>query len=132
LYNLYSLPDWYCNLTLFEFRKLNQQLNHRKEIARIYAKKISKKILNPNINSKISSSSNLRFPIFVEDRGDLIKFLKKDKIFVSDIWYFDVAPECPNAVNVSKEILNLPTHININRENALKISERINKWLKSQ
>jgi dTDP-4-amino-4,6-dideoxygalactose transaminase len=131
LYNLYSLPDWYCNLTLFEFRKLNQQLNHRKEIARIYAKKISKKILNSNINSKISTSSNLRFPIFVEDRGDLIKFLKKDKIFVSDIWYFDVAPECPNAVKVSKKILNLPTHININKEDALKISERINKWLKS-
>ena len=131
LYDLYSLPNWYCNLALIEFTKLKQQLSHRKEIAKIYAKNINKKILNSNIVNKISASTNLRFPIFVENRGKLIKFLKKDKIYVSDIWYSSVAPECPNAVEISKKILNLPTHINVSKSDALKISERVNQWLKN-
>jgi perosamine synthetase len=130
LYEIYSLPNWYCNLALFEFRKLNEQLSHRKEIARIYAKNLNKKILNSNIVRNISNSSNLRFSIFTENRGDLIKFLKKDGVFVSDIWYDSVAPECPNAVEFSKRILNLPTHINITKKSALKISEKVNEWLK--
>jgi len=132
LYDFYSLPDWYCNLVLQEFNNLTKQLNRRKEIAKLYAKKINKKILSKNITNKISRSSNLRFPIFVNNRNNLIKHLKKHKIFVSDIWYDDIAPECPNAVNISHKILNLPTHINTTKENALKIVERINEWLKLQ
>ena len=132
LYNFYFLPDWYCNLALVEFGKLKQQVDHRKEIAKIYANNLNKNILNLNISTNIDNSSNLRFPIFLENRGDLIKFLKKYNIFVSDIWYFDVAPECPNAVEISHKILNLPTHINVTRKDALRIAERINAWLKLQ
>ncbi len=131
LYNFYSLPNWYCNLALFEFDNLPKQLNHRREIAQIYAKNLNKKILNPNIVAKISISSNLRFPIFAENRKKLIQFLKESNIFISDIWYDDVAPECPNAVEISRIILNLPTHINTTEKDALKISERINEWLRS-
>ena len=131
LYDFYSLPNWYCNLALFEFDNLPKQLNHRREIAQIYAKKLNKKILNPNIVEKISISSNLRFPIFAENRKKLIQFLKESNIFISDIWYDDVAPECPNAVEISRIILNLPTHINTTEKDALKISERINEWLRS-
>lgn len=132
LYNFYSLPNWYCNLALIEFRKLKEQINHRREIAKIYAKNLNKKILQNRITNKINLSANLRFPIFVENRGDLIKFLKKQKIFVSDIWYDSVSPECPNAVEISKKILNLPTHINVTKKDALKIAERVNLWLKLQ
>lgn len=130
LYDFYTLPNWYCNLALNEFKKLSEQLNHRKEIAKIYAKNLNKKILNSNIINKISTSANLRFPIFVENRGNLIKFLRKHKIFVSDIWYDNVAPECSNAVKISKKILNLPTHINVSKKDALKIAEEINEWIK--
>jgi perosamine synthetase len=132
LYDYYSLPNWHCNLALNEFKNLSKQLNHRKEIAKVYAKNLNKKILNSNITKNISISSNLRFPIFVDDRNILIKFLKKSKIFVSDILYDDVAPECPSAVDVSRKILNLPTHINVSKQQALKISERVNLWLRSQ
>jgi dTDP-4-amino-4,6-dideoxygalactose transaminase len=129
-YDLYSLPDWYCNLALIKFKELKQELNHRREIAKIYTKGLNKKTLNPNIINKISISANLRFPIFVENRRGLIRFLKKYKIFVSDIWYKDVAPECPNAVELSKKILNLPTHINVTKNDALRISEKVNEWLR--
>lgn len=132
LYDFYSLPNWYCNLALSEFNNLQQQLNHRKKIAQIYADALDKKILKNSIINKIKLSSNLRFPIFVENRDSLIKFLAGFKIFVSDIWYDDVTPDCPNVVEISKKILNLPTHINVARKDALKISEKINIWLKSQ
>ena len=130
LYNFYSLPNWYCNLVLFEFDNLPKQLNHRRKIAQIYAKNLNKKILNPNIVARISISSNLRFPIFVENRKKLIQFLKESNIFISDIWYDDAAPECPNAVEISRIILNLPTHRNTTERDALRISERINEWLR--
>lgn len=132
LYDFYSLPNWYCNLAVIKFNNLKQELDHRKEISKIYAKNLNKRVLNPNIINKVFSSTNLRFPIFVENRGDLIKFLKNSKIFVSDIWYFSVAPECPNAIEISHKILNLPTHINVTKKSALKISERINAWIKLQ
>lgn len=139
LYDFYSLPDWYCNLALQEFNNLPQQLNHREKLAKIYAQNLDKKILSENISGKISLSSNLRFPIFVENlpagrqgRNSLIKFLKNFNIFVSDIWYDDVAPECPNAVAISKKILNLPTHINVSEKKASRIAERINQWQKLQ
>ncbi|MCL6096166.1 MAG: DegT/DnrJ/EryC1/StrS family aminotransferase [Patescibacteria group bacterium] len=128
LYDFYSLPNWYCSLVILGFDGLPKQLNHRRKIAQIYAKKLNKKVLNPSVVGKISLSSNLRFPIFVENREKLIQFLKAFNIFISDIWYDDVAPECPNAVEISHAILNLPTHINVSEKDALKISEKINEW----
>jgi dTDP-4-amino-4,6-dideoxygalactose transaminase len=132
LYKLYSLPDWYCNLALMEFSKLVNQLDHRKEIAKIYSSKLNKRIFNAGMAKMIPASANLRFPIFIENRNNLIAFLKKENIFVSDIWYDSVAPECPNAVDISTRILNLPTHINVSRKSAMRIADKINLWLKSQ
>src|SRR3989344_5400821 len=132
LYDFYSLPNWYCNLALNEFKNLSKQLRHRREIVKIYAKNLNKKVLQSRITSKINLSANLRFPIFLENREELIKFLKQSKIFVSDIWYSDVSPECPNAVEISHKILNLPTHINVTKKDALKISEKINEWLRTK
>ena len=132
LYDFYSLPNWYCNLALREFNTLQRDLEHRRKIAQIYADNLDKKNLHSRISEKIFLSSNLRFPIFVENRNSLIKFLKGFKIFVSDIWYNDVSPDCTNAVKISKAIVNLPTHINVSEKDALRISEKINIWLESQ
>ena len=132
LYDFYSLPDWYCNIALREFDKLNEQLNHRRKVAKIYAENLDEKILNKSILKNIDYSSNLRFPIFVKNRKSLIKYLKDNRIFVSDIWYDDVAKECPNAVEISQIILNLPTHINVQEKDALRISETVNLWLQKQ
>ncbi|MDP2637533.1 MAG: DegT/DnrJ/EryC1/StrS family aminotransferase [Candidatus Levybacteria bacterium] len=132
LYKFYSLPNWHCNLAFSEFGKLILQLSHRRKIAKIYAKNLNKKLLQSKITNNISASSNLRFPIFIENRSSLIRYLKDSKIFVSDIWYDSVAPECPNAVKISHQILNLPTHINVSEKKAKRISEKINEWLRSQ
>lgn len=119
-------------LVLEQFANLNKNLNHRKNIASVYAKLINPKILSPKLVSQIPLSSNLRFPIFVENRKSLIKFLKDSQIFVSDIWYdVPLAPsgQCPNSKLASEEIVNLPTHANVTEKDAEKISNLINQWL---
>lgn len=143
--DLHQLPSWYCNLVAEAFNNLADNLNHRKEIANIYKKNVNPKILSSKITSLIDLSSNLRFPIFVNNRDSLIKYLKQFGIYISDIWYDGpIAPkkymsktdykmgDCPNAELASKEILNLPTHINISEKEAENICNLINQWLKSQ
>ncbi len=132
LYEIYSLPNWYCGLVYSAFNVLQKDLNYRRKIAEIYKNNLDKKILFDAITEKVSLSSNLRFPIFIENRKDLIRFLKRKKIYVSDIWYDSVSPDCPNAQMISHQILNLPTHKNISTKQAEFLSNQINKWLKSQ
>ena len=138
--NICVLPHWYCNLSFFCFRNLPANLSHRKEIAQIYAKIISPELLSPGIVSDIPFSTNLRFPVFVDNRSDLINFLKKNGIYVSDIWYdapiapkkylslTDYKSQCSEAEKISQQILNLPTHQNISKKQANEIAERINLW----
>ncbi len=130
-YEFYSLPAWYSSLALYEFESLTNQLAHRRRIAEIYVESLPEKMFmfeKTKAQEGVNLSSNLRFPIFIENRTSLVKHLKNHSIYLSDIWYTDVAPECPNAVADSKIILNLPTHINISENEALKICDLINKW----
>jgi len=138
------LPGWYCKLSHTRFTNLQNNLNHRKRIAHAYSKNINPKILSKTLINNIPRSTNLRFPVFVDNRAKLIKFLKKYKIYVSDIWYdAPIAPkkythltdyqhQCPVSEKISSQILNLPTHQGVAVKKAKKISERINEWLKLQ
>ena len=128
-YEKHSLPNWYAYLVLENFKKLETNLEHRRNIAAIYNSMLNKKILSKIISENIKLSSNLRFPIFVENRNDLIGCLKKERAYVSDIWYDSVDETLPNAKVVSNKILNLPTHENVSEEDAKNISETINRWI---
>jgi dTDP-4-amino-4,6-dideoxygalactose transaminase len=131
---LHSLPDWYCSLINYQFNHQDDNLEHRKQIADIYTKNLNRQII-------ISKSAIMRFPILLEKRTDMIRYLKSSGIYVSDIWYdAPVAPnkflkltdyhgECPIAESYSDQILNLPTHINVSLKQAEYISHKINTWL---
>ena len=139
-----SMPNWYAKLVNRSFKEFERVLKHRMETALIYASNLDQKILSKDYVSNINLSSCIRFPIFVKERKDLINYLKEYGIFVSDIWYdAPVAPlrllsktdyegECPFSEKVSKEIVNLPTHVNISSKDAVNISELINKWLNTK
>lgn len=140
----HQLPSWYCHLINLAFARLSDDLTHRRNIACWYVKSINPKLISPKIANTVSLSSNLRFPIFVNNRASLIKYLATHQIFISDIWYdAPVAPkrylqltdyrhQCPHAELASDEIVNLPTSINVKMEDAEKISHLINQWLKQQ
>lgn len=141
---LHKLPNWYCSLTKYQFERLEKDLDHRRKISAIYSKEVDQLVLSQQVIRQIPLSSNLRFPIFVKNRGNLISYLKRSGIYVSDIWYdAPIAPkkyshltdykgQCKNSEKVSQEILNLPTHINISESDAKNISQFINQWLKLQ
>lgn len=139
------LPGWYADLAFERFRNIEINLDHRKSIARIYSTNINKKAIPSDFVTNLDTSSNIRFPIFVKNRKDLIGFLKKKGIYVSDVWYdAPVAPvrylkftnyqkgKCPVSEKISGEIINLPTHINISDKDAIFIATKINEWLSTQ
>lgn len=137
-----SLSDWHAGLALSEFKNLGKNVLHRRHIAQIYADNLDKNVLSKKITQLVPSGTNLRFPIFVRDRDTLVQHLKKNGVYVSDIWYdAPVAPKkylglarypkemCPHGEKVANSILNLPTHINVSENDARHISSLINKWL---
>lgn len=140
--HLHKLPYWYQGLIYKQFQNLQSNLDHRKQIALIYAKYINSKILSKKLIHHISNSTNIRFPLFVSHRESLIKYLKSQGIYVSDIWYdAPIAPgkylhltdyhdQCPNSGRLSSEIVNLPTHIYISSDQAREIAGKVNQWLK--
>ena len=137
-----KLPSWYTGLTLDRFDNLAENLNHRKKIANIFAKNLDKKVLSDDVIKNIERSTNLRFPIFLPNRNQLIEALKNQGVYVSDIWYdAPIAPKkylaksdykgnCPISEEISKLMLNLPTHINVSEKDALKICSIINQEIK--
>ena len=114
---------------LLGLQNLKVNLEHRRQIAAIYNSMLPKKVLLDIPSKQIEFSANLRFPIFAENREDIIKFLKGNGVYVSDIWYDDVSPDCPNAQTAASQILNLPTHINVSENDAKQIAQKINQWL---
>jgi dTDP-4-amino-4,6-dideoxygalactose transaminase/lipid II:glycine glycyltransferase (peptidoglycan interpeptide bridge formation enzyme) len=130
------LPGWYCVNILRQFRVLEKTATHRKAIADVYVSELSKDI---QLQFPTERSSNLRFPILVDNRSALVEHLKKNGVHVSDIWYdAPIAPkkymsrakyadECPQAEKVSERMLNLPTHINVSPEQAMHIAQLVNR-----
>lgn len=136
-----NISNWHSKLVNNSFKEFDSVLKHRREIAYIYTSKLDQKLLFEDYVDNINLSSCLRFPIFVKERNNLINYLKKNGIFISDIWYdAPIAPsrllvktdykgECPISEKVSKEIINLPTHVNVSKREAEFISKKINKWI---
>jgi perosamine synthetase len=130
------LPNWYCKAALDCFKNLNKDVKHRKDIVKIYNSNLSEKI-------KLNGQFIIRYPIIVNNRSSLIKTLKKEGVYISDIWYdAPVAPFknltktnyqkglCPNSEKISNLIINLPTHKNTTKDKVHKICAIITKWQK--
>ncbi len=140
---LHSLPSWCASLVIEASKNLPANAKHRQKIAQIYSQTLDKELVFEDLTPLVENSTNLRFPINVKNRLDLILFLKNAGIYVSDIWYdspigpkkyqdFSIYPvgTCPQAESVSQTILNLPTHQDITENEARKISGLVNQWLK--
>ena len=137
------MPAPHAWLAAFQLRKLNKELEHRRKISKIYINRLSDKA-NILTNGQVAErGANLRVPLRVEDPGDLVKYLAEKGIYLADRWYRspvdcgDLSVEsvykqgsCSNAEKLSKEIVNLPTHIDVKKGDALRIARAINDYLK--
>lgn len=122
---LHFLPKWHANMAYYYLNKISQINSHRKEISELYG----------------SKNTIIRYPIMVDRRQDLINYMKKHGVYISDIWYdYPVGPkkisqssdykigQCPNAETIAEKIVNLPTHINVTISDAQNILKSVKIW----
>lgn len=122
---LHNLPKWHINMAYYYFNQIDEVNSHRLEISQIYG----------------GSEPNIRYPILVSDRNKFIEHIKKQGIYLPDIWYdYPVAPKknkdvtsyeigmCPKSERIAQQMINLPTHINIKKDDAIKILDLYKKW----
>jgi dTDP-4-amino-4,6-dideoxygalactose transaminase len=128
-----------ATFALVSFLNLENNLRHRAKTSTLYLKKLNPKILLQNY----TSLPMIFFPILVSDPQEFANKLKKYNIALSIEWSFtNIVPSnanhnmlnyplnsCPNAENIAKQIINLPTHIHITEKRAYKIINTINKLI---
>lgn len=139
-----KMPEALAILALNQLNKLNKILAHQKEIAEYYNKKLQSLPLELPLESP--GRIYMRYPIILKtgDSGQILNLLRKQKIFLDDGWRkTPIVPpdtiqekmgyragDCPVAEKVARNIINLPTHINISEEKAQKIASFIKSILK--
>ncbi|MFH1971698.1 MAG: DegT/DnrJ/EryC1/StrS family aminotransferase [Patescibacteria group bacterium] len=132
-----EFPYQYASLVLYSISELNKDIKHRRIISNNYLKITNGKILITA--SDIERSTCLRFPILFKNSTKVIEYLKKNNIHIFDRWYKNPVDcgsvncnsdyklgSCPNAEYVSKNIINLPTHREINIDVSNKIIYLLN------
>lgn len=132
-----ELPIIFLPLLDLALKQLPAQLKHRQEITDIYQQTLNKAL----VVSKVAKQKTLlRFPVVVSNRQRLLDTLKHQGYYLQDVWYkkpvetgsLKVSSRyrsgmCPNAEKLSQTIINLPTHIHIEAERAIKICHIINQ-----
>jgi len=134
-----EFPYQYASLVLYSINELDKDIKHRRIISDNYLKITKGKILITA--SDIKRSTCLRFPILSKNSTKVIEYLKKNNIHISDRWYKNPVDcgsincnsdyksgSCSNAEYVSKNIINLPTHREININVSNKIINLLNNY----
>lgn len=138
----HSLSPFHCELVLKRFATWKTELQHRREIAQIYHRKLAQ--FAPLTDREIELGTNLRYPLIVDDPDKVLGYLAKSKVYISDRWYR--APvdsgslarpsvyrsgSCPNAEHMAQHTINLPTHTNITSVRARDLAESVFSYLSS-
>lgn len=135
-----AMPNALAILALNQFKKLDKFYLHRKKIADYYKENLKDTSFVLPPESENAKQSYLRFTIKHPKAHEIIyDAWHKENILLGDWYTMPVAPydtnlgemkyksgSCPNAEELSKTTLNLPTHINISQ----KAAERIVSFLR--
>lgn len=125
------LPNALAILALNQFQKLERFNRRRREIANFYIKELSGAVYNLQDNP---NSVYLRFSLFHPRAHQIIRAAWKKNLLIGDWYTSPIVPadtdlvkmqyipgSCPTAERMAKITFNLPTHINISKEDAKKI-----------
>lgn len=130
------MPNALAILALNQFDKLNKFYNHRKNISQYYYNNL--KNTKFEVSDYLSADDSnikhalLRFTVRHPNARDIIyQSWHKENIIIGDWYISPVIPydtdlesvgykmgSCPNAEALSKQVFNLPTHINISDKDA--------------
>jgi len=134
-----KMANCLADLLLVQLNDLDTITKHRKTISQIYTDNINNnKIIKPLL---IDGSIPLRYNILTKDPDRLIDMAKKQNIILGNWYRGVVAPldidmtnidyvlgSCPIAEDFANRSVNLPTNININKSDAMRIVEVINQY----
>lgn len=133
------LPNALAELALHQFNKLEKFNAHRRTIADFYYRELKNTAF---VLPEKQENIFLRFAVRHSKAHEIIyDAWHKENILLGDWYTTPIAPddtklsemkykigECPNAEKLSKETLNLPTHINISIADAQRIVNFLKKW----
>ena len=138
-----AFPSTLAALAVLQFENMDVQLQHRKEIAKIYFSSLEKYC--PVEWAVLERGSNLRFALTVHNPTTFLQRLAKHDVYLQDRWYRNPVDSgslqyfskyrtgsCPNAEQFAETIINLPTHQNISVEDAEYIVQLVSAQLASE
>lgn len=137
-----KFPNALAYLILLQLKKIEKYNQKRKEIAKLYLNELKGLSLIVPYKKVIHF---LRFPIFIEDREEVIDFFKKQKIYLGR-WYCEIIDpkgvllenffykknSCLRAENVAKKIINLPCYPTMRFLEAKKIINLLKKYVEDR
>ena len=131
------MPNELAILAMNQLKKINRFNEHRKEIAQLYdSMLINKKEFKVVFKKdKDKEPIFLKYPVLNVNPAKVVREARKAGIYLNDGWSGSavvppltslqkvcyVANSCPQAEEVAKRIVCLPTHINISREDAKRV-----------
>lgn len=134
----------FSGLLFQQLSAYTSSINHRRKIAQIYQQNLPQEY---QFELKtLQTSQPLRYPLKLKSnrqRQQLLTKLKQNGYYLQDVWYDSVVAigkqsnaqsmyqqqTCPNAEQLTQVIVNLPTHININQQQARDLCQLINQIL---
>ncbi len=142
----YKLPNSLAYLCLNQLNKLDYIINHNIKLAEIYNKWLDNKKISILFKEKKTQKNNyFRYPILLKSEEEKIKlynYIKKHNILLWNTWsWTNIVPvwsnikkakyiswSCKIAEDISKRILTLPNHINIDKKEVVKVIKLINNF----
>ena len=142
----YRLTDIQAALGISQLKRLNLFLRKRRNVASIYNQYLNNKNLVLPIEKKYAKSSFHLYVVLVSDaqkkkRNDLIRYLKKNKIF-TNIHYKPIhlqpyfkkfgfkKGDFKNAEEYYERAISLPIHPNLKKKEVMMIIRKINNFFK--
>jgi len=134
--NIKKMSDIQAQLLLRQLEDWEVFNQHRQEIVTIYEDKLKEEYRT----SYKKGDTLLRYPILSEKKNLIRKILREEKVIVGN-WYSSpiyplawenlssvgyVKGSCPNVETACKNILNLPTGIEVSKEQAEEITDILN------
>jgi perosamine synthetase len=113
---------------------IRKMITHRKAISRIYEEKLQKAGFMLPLIPLAGEAVILRYPVRIKNKKEFLKRARENKIEIGDWFVSPLHPnlknfeklsyrwgQCPQAERISQEVINLPTHLGISENEALRI-----------
>ncbi|MFH1096816.1 MAG: DegT/DnrJ/EryC1/StrS family aminotransferase [Candidatus Desantisbacteria bacterium] len=128
--------NFQAKIGLRGFEKLDKDNEHRRYIASLYDGYLRENNLPVAYTEKAEGHIYLRYPLLVKDKNAILKAAQFQNIEIGD-WFISVlhplnAPlntacyrdgDCPVGEKIAVHLINLPTHLGMNKKKVVKVIE---------